>query len=131
MLAAYGIAPPLALAILPGWILAGVLVALGTNLWLSALNVLYRDVRYALPFMLQVWLYASPVVFPSSLFGGVERWFYALNPVVGIIDGFRWSLLGAPAPPAADLVSAGVALVLLVTGVIYFRRVEKHFADQI
>jgi len=131
MLAAYEVAPPVEIVLLPAWIVAGVVVALATSLWLSALNVLYRDVRYALPFMIQVWLYASPVVFPSSLFDGLDRWLYSLNPVVGVIDGFRWSLLGAPAPPTADLVCAAVTLVLLVTGVLYFQRVQKHFADQI
>ena len=93
------VGPGLALLTLPAWILAAVLMVFGVGVWLAALNVLYRDVRYTLAFMIQVWFYASPVVYPSSLVHGTWRWVYPLNPAVGVIDGFRWSLVGAPAPP--------------------------------
>ena len=78
---------------------------------------------------LQVWLFASPVIYPSSLFHGGWRYAYAVNPIVGVVDGFRWSLIGGPAPPAADLISALVGLVLLAIGLVYFHRVERRFAD--
>ena len=87
----YDTAPDLALLTLPLWILAALGVALGVGLWLGALNALYRDVRYTLAFILQIWLFASPVVFPSSLITGPERWLFALNPMVGVIDGLRWA----------------------------------------
>lgn len=127
----FGEAPDLALLLLPLWILAMLVLAFGVGLSLSALNVRFRDVRHALPFVIQVWLFASPIVYPSSLFEGGWRYLYALNPVVGIVDGFRWSLTDAPAPPAADLLSALVGLLLLATGLVYFHRVERRFADVI
>jgi lipopolysaccharide transport system permease protein len=125
----FGVAPGVALVLLPIWIVLLVALALGIGLLLSALNVRYRDVRYALPFVVQVWLFASPIIYPSSLFHGGWRYLYALNPVVGIVDGFRWSLIDGPSPPAADLVSLISGVVLLALGAIYFRRVERGFAD--
>ena len=125
------VGPSLALVTFPAWILAAVLTVFGVGTWLAALNVLYRDVRYTLTFMIQIWLYASPVVYPSSLVHGIWRWVYALNPAVGVIDGFRWSLVGAPAPPVQDLLSLVSIIVLILTGVVYFRRVERQFADRI
>jgi lipopolysaccharide transport system permease protein len=104
--------------------------ALGVGIWLSALNVRYRDVRYVVPFLLQVWLFATPVAYPSSLVSEPWRSVYALNPMVGVVEGIRWALFGIPADPL-PLVVIGtlVAVVLLVTGAAYFRHVEGVFAD--
>ena len=132
LMALFGVAPGAALLLLPVWIGATVLIALGAGLWLSALNVLYRDIRSIVPFLLQVWLFASPVVFPSSLIDdSPEKQLYALNPLVGVLDGFRWSLLDAPPPGAEDLLSLASGVLLLVTGLAYFRHAERQFADQI
>ena len=130
-MAVYGVAPDVALLTLPLWIAAAVLVALGVGLWLAALNALYRDVRYAVGFGMQVWLFASPVVFPSSLVEGTERWVFSLNPMVGVIDGLRWALIAAPAPPVEDIVSLASGLAILATGTVYFQRVERRMADRI
>jgi lipopolysaccharide transport system permease protein len=130
-MAVYGEAPDLALLTLPLWFAAAVLLSFGAGLWLSALNVLYRDVRYALGFLLQVWLFASPVVFPASLLDGLDRTLFSLNPVVGLLDGLRWALVDGPAPPAADLLSAVTGALLLLGGAAYFQRVERLMADRI
>jgi lipopolysaccharide transport system permease protein len=127
----YGVAPGAALVLLPLWAIAMVLIALGAGLWLSALNVLYRDVRYALGFVLQLWFFASPVVFPSSLFEGSWRYVFAANPVVALLDGFRWSLAGTPPPGPEALVSLATGLLLLGGGIVYFRSVERRLADVI
>ena len=124
-------APGVALLTLPLWIIAALGVALGVGLWLGALNALYRDVRYTLGFILQIWLFASPVVFPSSLITGPERTLYAMNPMVGVIDGLRWSLVDGPAPPAADLVSLGAGVAVLLGGIVYFQRAGRQIADRI
>jgi lipopolysaccharide transport system permease protein len=124
-------APGFPIVLLPVWILAAVLVSLGIGLWLSALNVKYRDVKHVLPFLLQLWLFASPVGYSSSLVTGDWRYVYALNPMVGVLEGFRWSVAGASAPGLWLLPSLGVGVVLLLTGTVYFRRVEQHFADVI
>jgi lipopolysaccharide transport system permease protein len=128
--AAYGIVPGPALLALPLFLLLALGTALGTGLWLSALNVRYHDVGHALPFLVQLWMYASPVVYPTSLIP--ERWriAFALNPMTGVIDGFRWSVLGAESPdPSILAVGAAVVVVLNVTGFLFFRRAEKTFAD--
>lgn len=130
-LAAWGVAPPLAVLMLPLWIGYAVVVALGISLWLAALNVLYRDVQYALGFVLQLWLYASPVIYPSDLVHGAAGWLFVLNPAVLLLDGARWSLAGGPVPPARDAVSAAVAALIAIGGLIYFARVERQFADRI
>jgi lipopolysaccharide transport system permease protein len=130
-MAAYSVSPPIALVVLPVWILAAIAAALGVGLWLSALNVLYRDVRYALNFLTQVWLFASPVAFPSTIIHGAWQYVYALNPMVVVIDGFRWSLLGAPAPRAVDLISLAMIVLISVTGLVYFSNVERRLADRI
>ena len=99
-------------------------------MWLAALNVRYRDVRYLVPFLLQIWLFATPVAYPSSLLDEPWRTLYALNPMVGVVEGTRWALLGtATAPGPLILVSSAVAVLLLVTGAAYFRHVEGTFAD--
>jgi len=127
----YGVAPDLALLTLPIWIIGGMAVAFGVGTLLSALNALYRDVRYTLAFGLQLWLFISPVVFPSSLVHGDWRLLFAVNPATGVIDGFRWATIGAPPPDAADLVSLASCLLLLAAGIVYFRRVERRLADRI
>jgi lipopolysaccharide transport system permease protein len=131
MMAAYDVSPGLEVVLLPVWVVAASLVLLGAGLWLSALNVRYRDVRHTLTFLVQVWFFASPVVYPSSLVEGAWSYVYAVNPMTTVIDGFRWSTVGTPAPGAPAFVSLGVTVALLVSGVIYFLRAERRFADVI
>lgn len=129
----YGIAPTWNIVWLPALMLLAFVTALGVGLWLSALNVQYRDVRYVIPFLLQFWLFASPIVYPSSLIEDPAfRVLYGLNPMAGVIEGFRWALLGTDSAPGAIIIaSAAAALLLLVSGVWYFRRAERRFADVI
>lgn len=130
MMLFYGIVPGPAIFALPGFILLAVLTALAVGLWLSALNVQYRDVRYTMNFLVQFWLFATPVAYPSSIVPESWRALYGLNPMAGVVEGFRWALLGKSAPPSAMLfVSVAVVLVLLVGGLYYFRRMEQEFAD--
>lgn len=127
----YGLHPSaLPLASLPFFIFLALMTALGTGLWLSALNVRYRDVRYTIPFLTQFWLFLSPVAYPGSMIPENWRFFYHLNPLVGVIEGFRWALLGANQPlhPALGI-SILVAFALLVSGFVYFRQTERTFAD--
>lgn len=127
------IIPTLALLTLPGFVLLAFLAALAVGLWLSALNVEYRDVRYVIPFLVQFWMYATPIAYPSSLIrekSEILYTIYGLNPMVGVVDGFRWALLGTGNPPGFMLlVSILSTVVLLVAGLFYFRRMEKSFAD--
>ena len=117
------------LAAVPYAVLA-LVTTLGVGTWLAALNVHYRDVRYAVPFIVQLWLFATPIAYPSSLLTEPWRTVYAANPMVAVVDGFRWALLGTAPPSAASVVtSCAVALLLLVTGTLYFRRMERWFAD--
>jgi len=126
----YGIYPTLAVVLLPFFLLLGLITALGVGLWLSALNVRFRDVRYIIPFLTQFWLFATPIAYPSSLLSEPWRTLYGINPMVGVVEGFRWALLGVDtAPGAIVFVSALAAIGLLVSGVFYFKRVEKFFAD--
>jgi len=122
----------------PGWtilwlipiVLLALLTALAVGLWLSALNVQYRDIQHMVPFLIQVWMYASPIVYPiETIPDGIWRWLYGLNPMVGVIQGFRWALLGGNPPDITMLISIIVVLVLLISGLYYFRRMEKTFAD--
>jgi lipopolysaccharide transport system permease protein len=104
--------------------------AVGVGTWFSALNVYFRDVGQMIPFVVQVWLYASPVVYPASLVPSGFQWLYALNPMTGVIEGFRWALLAHGAPPGLIvLVSATVSALLFVTGGLFFKRMERSFAD--
>jgi lipopolysaccharide transport system permease protein len=128
---ASGVEPSVAIVLLPVWLAAAVIVAIAIGLWLAALNVLYRDVRYTVSFLLQAWLFASPVIFPSSIVGSTWRPLLALNPLTGVLDGFRWSVLDAPPPPAADLVSLASGVAILLSGWFYFQRAEQSFADRI
>ena len=130
MMAYYGVAPSMRVVTLPFFVLLASVTALGAGLWLSALNVQFRDVKYVMPFLLQVWMFATPIAYPSSLIHDPWRLLYALNPMVGVVDGVRWAMLGTTsAPDATLLVSAGVALVLMISGAYYFRQAERSFAD--
>jgi len=117
---------------LPLFLLLAVVTALGVALWLSAVNVKYRDVNYALPFITQFWLFLTPVAYSASIIS--EKWqiLYSLNPMAGVVNGFRWALLGAGQGPSAALwVSVGISLLLLFSGLVYFRSMERTFADTI
>jgi lipopolysaccharide transport system permease protein len=130
MMLYYDIVPGWPILALPGFILLAVLTALAVGLWLSALNVQYRDVRYTMNFLVQFWLFATPVAYSSSIVPEKWRALYGLNPMAGVVEGFRWALLGNSQPPGAMLfVSASVVTVLLVGGLYYFRRMEQEFAD--
>ena len=117
---------------LPFFLLLALIASLGVGLWLSAMNVFYRDIGYIIPFLTQIWFYLSPIVYATSTVPEKLQPIYALNPMVGVIDGFRWALLGQePAPGPLLIISSAVAVILLVSGVIYFRRVERTFADMV
>jgi homopolymeric O-antigen transport system permease protein len=132
MMAFYHITPTSAVWALPVYVLLVVATALGVGTWLSALSVQYRDVRYTLPFLTQLWLFATPIVYPSSLVPEQWRTLYGLNPMVGVVEGFRWALLGAGNGPSPTLaVSVLAALALLLSGMYYFRRMERTFADTV
>jgi len=130
MMVYYGIAPTWNVLFLPLFLLLALVTALGVGLWLSAMNVQYRDIRYAVPFLVQFWMFASPVTYPSSLVPEQWRALYGINPMASVIEGFRWALLGTTSGPGPmTAVSAVAALFLLVSGAYYFRRMEKTFAD--
>jgi len=126
----YGIIPTLNVIWLPFLLLLAFVTALGVGMWFSALNVQFRDVRYVLPFLTQFWMFATPIVYPSSLLPEPWRTVYGLNPMVGVVEGFRWALLGTQtAPGPIVIVSLLAALAILIGGAFYFRRMEKTFAD--
>jgi len=128
----YRIIPTLAALLIPCFILMVMATALGAGLWLSALNVQYRDVRYVTSFLIQFWFFATPVVYPSSLVPGIWRFFYGLNPMVGVVEGFRGALLGTGQMIGPTFVASVMVMVFVfITGVFYFRRMEKRFADVI
>ncbi|HBH78814.1 MAG TPA: phosphate ABC transporter permease [Nitrospira sp.] len=130
MMIYYGVAPTVNVVWLPCLLLITFITSLGVSLWLSALNVQFRDVRYMIPFLTQLWLFATPIAYPSSLLSEPWRTLYSLNPMVGVVEGFRWALLGTETAPGPILiVSSLAALALLVGGAFYFRRLEKTFAD--
>lgn len=132
MMLYFGILPTIQVLWLPGFLLLALVTSLGVGLWLAAINVQYRDVNYVLPFVVQLWLFATPVAYPSSLLSEPWRTLYGLNPMVGVIEGFRWALLGTEtAPGQMVFVSSLIATALLVTGAFYFRRMERTFADVI
>jgi lipopolysaccharide transport system permease protein len=128
----FKVTPTAGIVYLPLFLVLALLTALGVSLWTSALNVIYRDVGYVLPFLTQLWFFITPIVYSSQEVS--ERWriLYAMNPMVGVVDGFRWAVLGTGNPPGFTLlISIVVMLVVLVTGIFYFRRMERTFADEI
>ncbi len=129
MMFLYGIAPTSNIIWLPYFLLLALVTSLGVGLWLSAMNVRFRDVGYTVPFITQIWMFATPIAYPSSLLSEPWRTLYGINPMAGVVEGFRWALLGTTAPGPIIIVSSFVALALLVSGAYYFRRVEKAFAD--
>ena len=130
MMLYYGMVPTVNVLLLPLLLLLALVTSLGVGLWLSAMNVQFRDVRYTMPFLTQFWLFATPIAYPSSLLPEPWRTLYGINPMVGVVEGFRWALLGTEtAPGPIIVVSSLAALIILVGGVFYFRRMEKHFAD--
>jgi lipopolysaccharide transport system permease protein len=131
MMLAYGIVPTVNILWLPLFLLLALITSLGTGLWFSAMNVQFRDVRYTVPFIAQFWMFATPIVYPSSLIENpLLRTLYGINPMAGVVEGFRWALLGTDtAPGPITIVSCLAALALLVSGAFYFRRMEKTFAD--
>jgi lipopolysaccharide transport system permease protein len=130
MMAYYGLAPSLAIITLPLFILLAIMTAFGVGLWLSALNVKYRDVRYTITFLTQFWFFVTPIVYPSSIVPARWRVLYGINPMTGVVEGFRWALLGKAESPGAMLgVSVGVVILILVGGLYYFRHTEATFAD--
>lgn len=131
MMVYYGYPPMMSMLALPALVLLALVTALGVGLWLSAINVKYRDVAYTIPFLIQFWLFASPVVYPSSLLPERFQVIYGLNPMAGVIEGFRWALYGTHPPGNLFTVSILISIVFLVSGVFYFSRMERNFADVI
>lgn len=130
LMVGFGVAPTPAILTLPLFLLLAVATALGVSLWLAALNVQYRDIGYLIPFLVQFWMYATPVVYPSTLIPEQWRALYGLNPMAGVVEGFRWALFGTGQAPGAMLaISMAMVTVLLVSGAYFFRRMERIFAD--
>ncbi len=127
----YGFPPTIKILLLPVFLLLALITALAVGLWLSAINVQYRDVRYTIPFLIQFWFFASPVVYSSSSLPKSWQWIYGLNPMVGVIEGFRWVLVGTEPPGPLMIVSIAIVLLILISGAFYFRRMEKVFADMV
>jgi len=117
---------------LPLFLLLAIVTALGVGLWLSALNVNYRDVNYVLPFLTQVWFFMTPITYSTSMIPDKAQLLYALNPMVGVVEGFRWALLGTGTAPGPLLaISTTIAIIVLISGLFYFRRMERTFADMV
>jgi lipopolysaccharide transport system permease protein len=132
MMAFYGLRPSGRIIWLPAFLLLALVAALGVGLWLSALNVRYRDIRYVVPFLVQFWMFATPIAYPSSLLAEPWRTLYSLNPMVGVVEGFRWALLRTgTAPGPMILVSSSAAIAILAGGAFYFRQMERTFADTV
>lgn len=130
MMIYFGFVPTTNVFWLPLLLLLALITSLGVSLWLSSMNVQFRDVRYIIPFLTQLWLFATPIAYPSSLLSEPWRTIYGINPMVGVVEGFRWALLGThTAPGPIVIVSSIVAITLLISGALYFRRMEKTFAD--
>ena len=130
MMLYYGYVPTMNVLWLPFFLLLALTTSLGVSLWLSATNVLFRDVGYLIPFLAQLWLFATPIAYPSSLLPEPWRTLYGINPMVGVVEGFRWALLGVnTAPGPIIIVSSLTSFLLMVTGAFYFRRMERTFAD--
>jgi lipopolysaccharide transport system permease protein len=133
MMLYYGIVPTAAVWTLPLFVLLAMITALGVGFWLSAMNVLYRDIGYVLPFLTQFWMTLTPIAYPASLLPEQWRLVYALNPMTGVVEGFRWALLGstASAPTGMLAVSTTISIIVLITGLYYFKRMERRFADMV
>lgn len=133
MMLYYGIFPTAVVWTLPLFVLLAMITALGVGFWLSAMNVLYRDIGYVLPFLTQFWMTLTPIAYPASLLPEKWRLIYALNPMTGVVEGFRWALLGstASAPTGMLAVSTSISILVLITGLYYFRRMERRFADMV
>jgi lipopolysaccharide transport system permease protein len=132
MMVYYKITPTANVWFLPLFLILALVTAVGVGLWLSALNVLFRDINYVLPFLTQFWMYLTPIAYPSSMVPVKWQTIYALNPMTGVVEGFRWALLGTGQPPGTlTLVSSIVAVILLISGMFYFRRMERLFADMV
>ncbi|HUJ10314.1 MAG TPA: ABC transporter permease [Verrucomicrobiae bacterium] len=131
MMAYFHVWPTIHLILLPAFFLLAFITSLGVGFWLSAMNVRYRDVRHTVSFLIQAWLFCTPIAYPSSLLPEPWRSLYGLNPMAGVVEGFRWALLGAPAPGAILWVSGLAAVLVFVIGAFYFRRMEKIFADTV
>lgn len=130
MLVWYGMMPSLAILLLPFFFLLTVVSALGVGLWLAALNAMYRDIRYTLPFLIQIWMFVSPVAYPSGLVPVEWQWLYGLNPMAGVISGFRWALTGSGEPPGMLLAASAFAmLAICIGGLFYLRRMEETIVD--
>jgi lipopolysaccharide transport system permease protein len=132
MMIFYGIMPSWKLIILPPLMMVAALLALSIGLWLGPINVRFRDIKHTLPFMIQIWMYASPIVYPLSMVPAEWRWAYSLNPMVGVIEGFRWAVFDRGHPDFTALGMSGVIIaILLFSGLVFFRRMERSFADLI
>jgi len=132
MMLFYGISPTANIWTLPLFILLALITAIGVGLWLSALNVMYRDVGYVIPFLTQFWMYITPIAYPASMIPEQWKFIYALNPLTGVVEGFRWALLGTGEGPGISLlISASIAILLTISGLFYFRRMERKFADMV
>jgi lipopolysaccharide transport system permease protein len=130
MMVFYGVTPTANIIWLPFFLLLALVTSLGVGLWLSAMNVNFRDVRYTVPFLTQFWLLATPIAYPSSMLPEPWRTLYGLNPMAGVVEGFRWALLGVDTAPGPIIfVSSIAAMIILTSGAFYFRRLEKSFAD--
>jgi lipopolysaccharide transport system permease protein len=131
MMLYYHITPTAAVWTLPLFLLLALVTGLGVSLWLSAMNVMYRDINYILPFLNQLWMYITPIVYSSTLVPANWQYVYAINPMAGVVQGFRWALLGTNPPGPMIWVSVAVAIGLLISGLFYFRRMEHIFADNV
>lgn len=126
----YQVEPTMGVLLLPVFLLIAMASALGVGLWLTALNVKYRDVKFVVPFLVQFWMYASPVAYSAIIVPEQWRWLYGLNPMVGVVEGFRWALLGKTAPDLGMMaVSLGIIFLIFISGLFYFKRMEHQFAD--
>jgi lipopolysaccharide transport system permease protein len=127
----FGAAPSIAIVWLPLFTLFALVTAVGVGTWLAAINVRYRDVKYIVPFLIQIWMFASPVIYSSTLIPKDWQWLYALNPMTGVLEGFRWALIGGQRPDQLILVSALASVLVFASALVYFRHTEQTFADVI
>ena len=131
MMIFYSVKPTIYILVLPFLLLLALITALGVGLWFAALNVRYRDVRYIIPFLIQLWMFATPVVYSSSMLPEPWRTLYGINPMAGVVDGFRWALLGSDPPGTMIWLSVCVSIFLFISGIYYFRKMETTFADEV